>query len=84
VRTSARIAGVAAAAAATLAIASPAFADSASNNGINALDDNNVSAVPVQACGNNVGVLIGVVVPILSPQVNKCVNAPIVDHPKAG
>ncbi|MEV0698240.1 hypothetical protein AB0I53_10010 [Saccharopolyspora sp. NPDC050389] len=82
-RTGARIAGVAAAAAAMMAIASPAFADSANNNGINLLDDNNVSAVPVQLCGNNVAVL-GAVVPILSPQINNCVNAPIIDHPKAG
>ncbi|MEV0051685.1 hypothetical protein AB0H34_14440 [Saccharopolyspora shandongensis] len=80
-RTGARIAGVAAAAAAMMAIASPAFADSANNNGINLLDDNNVSAVPVQLCGNNVAVA-AVVVPILSPQINNCVNAPIVDHPK--
>ncbi|MEU5847625.1 hypothetical protein [Saccharopolyspora shandongensis] len=80
-RTGARIAGVAAAAAAMMAIASPAFADSANNNGINLLDDNNVSAVPVQLCGNNVAVA-GVVVPIASPQINNCVNAPIVDHPK--
>ncbi|MEV5539237.1 hypothetical protein AB0L13_20460 [Saccharopolyspora shandongensis] len=80
-RTGARIAGVAAAAAAMMAITSPAFADSANNNGINLLDDNNVSAVPVQLCGNNVAVA-GVVVPIASPQINNCVNAPIVDHPK--
>ncbi|MEV6234075.1 hypothetical protein AB0L88_40050 [Saccharopolyspora shandongensis] len=80
-RTGARIAGVAAAAAAMMAIASPAFADSANNNGINLLDDNNVSAVPVQLCGNNVAVA-ALVVPILSPQINNCVNAPIVDHPK--
>ncbi|WP_235883902.1 hypothetical protein [Saccharopolyspora elongata] len=80
-RTGARIAGVAAAAAAMMAIASPAFADSANNNGINLLDDNNVSAIPVQLCGNNVAVL-GAVVPIVSPQINHCVNAPIVDHPK--
>ncbi|MGW5642306.1 hypothetical protein ACWEV3_27395 [Saccharopolyspora sp. NPDC003752] len=80
-RTGARIAGVAAAAAAMMAIASPAFADSANNNGINLLDDNNVSAVPVQLCGNNVAVA-AIVVPILSPQINNCVNAPIIDHPK--
>ncbi|MCI2416676.1 hypothetical protein MOQ72_04515 [Saccharopolyspora sp. K220] len=83
-RTGARIASVATAAAAMLAVASPAFADSADNDGINVLEDNNVSAIPVQACGNNVGVLIGIVVPILSPQADQCVNAPIVDHPSAG
>jgi hypothetical protein len=66
-----------------MAIASPAFADSANNNGINGLDDLNVSAVPVQGCGNNVAV-IGGTVPILSPQGDQCVNAPVLDHPKAG
>ncbi|MGP4020458.1 hypothetical protein [Saccharopolyspora sp. 5N708] len=82
-RTGARIASVAAVAAAMLAVASPAFADSADNDGINALEDNNLSVIPVQACGNNVAVL-AIVLPILSPQADKCVNAPIVDHPSAG
>jgi hypothetical protein len=82
VRTSARIAGVAAASASMLAVASPAFADSANNNGVNVLDDNNASVLPIQACGNNIGALVGVVIPILSPQTNACVNAPIVDHPR--
>ncbi|MBB5153477.1 hypothetical protein [Saccharopolyspora phatthalungensis] len=74
---------VAGAAAGLLALAPVANADSADNDGINIANDNNISAAPIQACGNNVAVL-GAVVPILSPQVNKCVNAPIVDHPKAG
>ncbi|TDD41576.1 hypothetical protein E1288_32200 [Saccharopolyspora elongata] len=65
-----------------MTLGTAAFADSADNDGINAVNDNNVSAVPVQACGNNVGAAIGVVVPILSPQANNCVNAPVVDHPK--
>ncbi|WP_246868849.1 hypothetical protein [Saccharopolyspora sp. ASAGF58] len=82
-RIGAAIAGVATTAAAMMAIASPAFADSANNHGVNLLDDNNASAVPVQACGNNVAVL-GAVVSLLSPQINNCVNAPIVDHPKMG
>lgn len=64
-----------------LAIASPAFADSSGNEGVNAVNDNNISAVPVQLCGNNVGAAVGVVVPVLSPQNNECVNAPVVDHP---
>ncbi|MDA3624380.1 hypothetical protein OU415_02960 [Saccharopolyspora sp. WRP15-2] len=78
-RTSTRLLGAAAATAAMLAIGSPAFADSADNDGINLLNDNNVSVLPVQLCGNNVGVL-ALVVPIASPQANACVNAPIWDH----
>ncbi|MGW1676511.1 hypothetical protein [Saccharopolyspora sp. NPDC002376] len=72
---------VAGAAAGLLALAPVANADSADNDGINILNDNNLSVLPIQACGNNVAVL-GAVVPILSPQLNHCVNAPIVDHPK--
>ncbi|MER5389191.1 hypothetical protein [Saccharopolyspora sp. NPDC002686] len=78
-RTSTRLLGAAAAAAAMLAIGSPAFADSADNDGINLLNDNNVSVLPIQLCGNNVGVL-ALVAPIGSPQANFCVNAPIWDH----
>ncbi|MEV0089765.1 hypothetical protein [Saccharopolyspora sp. NPDC050642] len=82
-RIATRVAGVAGAAAlGVLTLGTAAFADSAENDGINAVDDNNISAVPVQACGNNVGAAIGVVVPVLSPQANNCVNAPVVDHPK--
>ncbi|KAA5837047.1 hypothetical protein ABT337_27460 [Saccharopolyspora hirsuta] len=72
---------VAGAAAGLLALAPVANADSADNDGINILNDNNASVLPIQACGNNVAVL-GAVVPILSPQLNHCVNAPVVDHPK--
>lgn len=82
-RTSARIAGVAGISVSMLAMASPAFADSAGNEGVNALNDNNISAVPVQLCGNNVGALVGVVVPLASPQTNECTNAPVVDHPSS-
>jgi hypothetical protein len=64
-----------------LAFTPIAAADSADNDGVNVGNDNNVSLIPVQLCGNNVAVL-GAVVPLLSPQVNECVNAPIVDHPK--
>ncbi|MER6990540.1 hypothetical protein ABT337_12980 [Saccharopolyspora hirsuta] len=82
-RIATRVAGVAGAAAlGVVTLGTAAFADSADNNGINLLDDNNISAVPVQACGNNVGAAIGVVVPVLSPQANNCLNAPVVDHPK--
>lgn len=72
-------------------VAAPAFADSAANNGVNLLDDDNVSVLPVQVCNT------GEVVPVLShvvdllghsqsqsPNTNDCVNAPIVDHPTAG
>jgi hypothetical protein len=37
------------------------------------------SRLPIQACGNN----IAGVVPVLPPNANNCVNAPIVDHPSA-
>ncbi|WP_258343190.1 hypothetical protein [Saccharopolyspora gregorii] len=71
---------VAGAAAGLMALAPIANADSADNDGVNLLNDNNLSVLPVQACGNNVAVL-GAVVPILSPQTSDCVNAPVVDHP---
>ncbi|MFB9567391.1 hypothetical protein [Saccharopolyspora hordei] len=83
VRIATRVAGVAGATAlGVVTLGTAAFADSADNNGINAVDDNNISAVPVQLCGDNVAALVGAVVPALSPQVNTCVNAPVVDHPK--
>ncbi|MEV4646827.1 hypothetical protein [Saccharopolyspora sp. NPDC049357] len=74
---------VAGAAAGLLALAPVANADSEDNDGVNVLNDNNLSVLPVQACGNNVAVL-GAVVPILSPQTAECVNAPVLDHPSAG
>ena len=73
---------VAGAAAGLMALAPIANADSADNDGVNLLNDNNISAVPVQLCGNNVAV-VGAVVPILSPQTSQCVNAPVVDHPSS-
>jgi hypothetical protein len=66
-----------------LALAPVANADSADNDGINIANDNNLSLLPIQACGNNIAV-VGATVPVLSPQFNKCVNAPLVDHPKGG
>ncbi|GAA2356193.1 hypothetical protein GCM10009854_37870 [Saccharopolyspora halophila] len=81
VRTSARLIGAAAAATAMLAIGSPAFADSADNDGVNVLNDNNASVLPIQLCGNNVAAL-GITAPIASPNTSNCVNAPIVDHPQ--
>ncbi|MEV4731302.1 hypothetical protein [Saccharopolyspora sp. NPDC049426] len=74
---------VAGAAAGLLVLAPVANADSEDNDGVNVLNDNNLSVLPVQACGNNVAVL-GAVVPILSPQTAECVNAPVLDHPSAG
>ncbi|GAA4861108.1 hypothetical protein GCM10025787_52520 [Saccharopolyspora rosea] len=84
-RIATRVAGVVGAAAvgAMTLGSTAAFADSADNDGINAIDGNNISAVPVQLCNDNVGALIGVIVPILSPQTGDCVNAPVVDHPSA-
>lgn len=82
-RIATRVAGVAGATAIgvmTLGSAA-AFADSADNDGVNLLDGNNISAVPVQACGNDIGAVVGLVVPVLSPESSDCVNAPIADHP---
>lgn len=62
-----------------LAIGSPAFADSADNDGVNLLNDNNASVLPVQLCGNDVAVL-GAVADVASPENTECVNAPIDDH----
>jgi hypothetical protein len=83
VRIATRVAGAAGVAALSIVtLGSTAFADTADNDGVNLLDDNNISAVPVQACGNNVGALVGIVVSVLSPQSSECVNAPVVDHPQ--
>ena len=82
-RKTACIAGVLAASAGLLATSAPAFADSADNNGANVGDGNNLSVLPIQACNDNVGAAIGVVVPIASPQTGDCTNAPVVDHPSA-
>lgn len=78
-RNTTRLLGVSAAAAAVLAIGSPAFADSADNDGVNLLNDDNVSVLPVQLCGNDVAVL-GAVADVASPENTECVNAPIGDH----
>ncbi|MCA1192112.1 MULTISPECIES: chaplin family protein [unclassified Saccharopolyspora] len=76
----ARFAGVITATAGLLLAGAPAFADSADNDGINVGNDNDVSLVPIQLCGNNVAV-VGAVVNILSPQSGDCTNAPVGDHP---
>lgn len=81
-RIATRVAGAAGAATlGMLALGGTALADSAHNEGVNVADDNNISAVPVQACNNNVGAAIGVVANVLTDQSSKCVNAPVVDHP---
>ena len=81
-RIATRVAGAAGVAAlGVVTLGGTAFADTADNDGVNVLDDNNISAVPVQACGNNVAAAIGLTVPVLSPQTAQCVNAPVVDHP---
>ncbi|PRW62117.1 hypothetical protein [Actinopolyspora mortivallis] len=77
------LAGSVAATAGLLLAGSPAVADSVDNDGINLGNDNNASLVPIQLCGNDVAVL-GAVVPLLSPEASKCVNAPVVDHPSSG
>lgn len=80
--------GAAAVGSGLLVVGAPAYADSTGNNGINALDDNNVSAVPVQVCNTgaiNVGSIlanVGSGLTSSSPQNVNCVDAPIVDHPQ--
>nr|WP_092601999.1 hypothetical protein [Actinopolyspora xinjiangensis] len=66
-----------------MTMATAASADTKDNDGINAVDDNNISAVPIQACGNNISAVIGVTLNLLAAQSSECVNAPVVDHPKA-
>lgn len=73
---------LAGASAGLMALAPMANADSADNEGVNALNDDNISAVPVQLCNNDVAVL-GAVVEVLSPSQAECVNAPIADHPSS-
>jgi hypothetical protein len=77
-----RVAGVTGATAfGMLAMGAGAFADSADNDGVNILNDNNFSIAPVQVCGNDV-TGTGAVLQLWSPQTNQCVNAPLIDHPK--
>ncbi len=81
-RIATRVAGVAGATAiGMMTLGATAFADSANNDGVGLLNDDNISAVPVQACNNNIAAAIGVTAPILSPQEASCTNAPVVDHP---
>ncbi|WP_245560175.1 hypothetical protein [Actinopolyspora halophila] len=81
-RIATRVAGAAGVAAmGMMTLGTAAFADTADNDGINAVDDNNISAVPIQACGNDIGAVVGVIAEVLSPESSQCVNAPVVDHP---
>ncbi|ASO18431.1 hypothetical protein AHOG_03875 [Actinoalloteichus hoggarensis] len=57
-------------------LAPAAHAGSYDNDGINILNDNQLSVLPIQLCGNNIAIL-GVIVPIASPQISDCVNAPL-------
>lgn len=83
-RIATRIAGVAGASAiGFMTLGATAFADSAENDGVGLLNDDNISAAPIQLCDNNVAVL-GVVVDALSPSETSCTNAPVVDHPAQG
>lgn len=58
-----------------LALAPVAHATSQDNDGINILNDSNVSVIPIQLCGNNV---IGPIVPVASKQDVKCTQASII------
>jgi hypothetical protein len=85
VRTSVRVSTMAAIAAGLMSLGAPAFADSTGNNGLNLLDDNNISVLPVQACPGKLTIL-GELVPALnttsnSPSSATCTQTPIQDHP---
>jgi hypothetical protein len=80
-RVSIRVVGVAGVAVLSmLAAGSVALADSANNDGINTAEGLNTITAPVQNCSNSV--LGPALAHIMSPQSNKCVNAPLIDHPK--
>ena len=81
-RIATRVAGAAGAAVlGVMALGSTAFADSADNDGVNVLNDNNIRAVPIQACGNDIGAVLGFVIKAASASSTNCVNAPVVEHP---
>lgn len=88
-RTSVRLCGAAVISAASLTmVAAPAFADSAGNNGVNLLNDNNISVAPIQACPGKLTV-VGDLVTVLNSRTNSpnsvtCAQAPISDHSTPG
>lgn len=65
----------------TAAMGATAFADSLDNDGLNLINDNNLSLLPIQACGTDIAAVIGVIAPIGSPEFVECNNAPVTDHP---
>lgn len=83
-RTSVRVSTMAAIAAGLMSLGAPAFADSTGNNGLNLLDDNDISVLPVQACPGKLTVLSDLI-PVLnttsnSPNNVTCGQTPIKDH----
>jgi hypothetical protein len=81
VRTSVRHFGIIAATAGLMAIGSPAFADSADNDGVNTGNDLNTITTPTQTCSNSLASVTSIL--FYSPQSNQCVNSPLVDHPSS-
>lgn len=86
-RTSVRLTIAASVAAGLMSVGAPAFADSAGNNGINVLDDDNLSVLPIQVCNSGTTDLLAIPLHLLSdnegnsPHDVDCTNAPILDHP---
>lgn len=86
-RTSVRLSIAASVAAGLMSIGAPAFADSAGNNGVNLLDDNNLSVLPIQVCNSGTADVLAIPLHLLSdneagsPHDVECANAPILDHP---
>lgn len=76
----AQLVGAVVASAGLLATGAPAHADRVGNDGLNIGDDNNLSLLPVQACGDDIAIL-GLILPVASPEYTECANAAITDHP---
>ncbi len=70
---------VAGAAASFLALAPMAHADGVDVDA-NLLNDNNISALPIQVVDNNIAV-IGSVVPSGVPETGQAINAPVLGYP---
>lgn len=77
----AQLVGAVVASAGLLATGAHAHADGVDNDGVNIGQDNNISLLPVTLCGDDVAVL-GVILPIASPESVQCLNAAITDHPQ--
>jgi hypothetical protein len=78
-----KVAVIAGSATGLMALAPVAYADSSDNDGVNIGNDNNITVAPIQTCSLGLEG-VGALVPMLSPENNNCVNAPLVDHPSAG